>query len=428
MAGRIDAKLAELGIIAAKTDGTHRQLRPLRRQRQPGRDLRPAPHHRRQGRRKPASSAASSRSNRVRRRRGIRFINVLVHLKTACGGDLDRVRRVVRLGGFIACTPEFSQQAQVMNGASDLAVAVFGEARPARAHHHRRGGTAARRLGRGRRDVRDPLMPDGSAALTLTLHPRIADIAAADWDACAGNRQSLRQPRLPLARSKTAARPARAPAGCRSTRRCATRPARWSRWRRCTPSRTATANTCSTTAGRTPSTAPAATTIPNCRSRSRSARSPARACCCRPGAGISAAALAGALEQACRELNLSSVHVTFCPEAEWTALGEAGWLQRLGMQFHWENDGYASFEDFLAALSSRKRKVLRRERRDANAAGLTFLALTGADLTEARMGRVLPLLHLDRGPQMGQRLSDAPLLFAAGRAPGRQGRADDGRA
>lgn len=55
------------------------------------------------------------------------FINVLVHLKTACGGDLDRVRRVVRLGGFIACTPEFSQQAQVMNGASDLAVAVFGE-------------------------------------------------------------------------------------------------------------------------------------------------------------------------------------------------------------------------------------------------------------------------------------------------------------
>ena len=56
------------------------------------------------------------------------FINVLVHLKAACGGDLDRVRRVVRLGGFIASPPEFTQQAQVMNGASDLAVAVFGEA------------------------------------------------------------------------------------------------------------------------------------------------------------------------------------------------------------------------------------------------------------------------------------------------------------
>ncbi len=56
------------------------------------------------------------------------FINVLVHLKAACGGDLDRVRRVVRLGGFIAAPSEFDQPAQVMNGASDLAVAVFGEA------------------------------------------------------------------------------------------------------------------------------------------------------------------------------------------------------------------------------------------------------------------------------------------------------------
>ena len=56
------------------------------------------------------------------------FINVLVHLKAACDGDLDRVRRVVRLGGFVASPPEFTQHAQVMNGASDLAVAVFGDA------------------------------------------------------------------------------------------------------------------------------------------------------------------------------------------------------------------------------------------------------------------------------------------------------------
>jgi enamine deaminase RidA (YjgF/YER057c/UK114 family) len=56
------------------------------------------------------------------------FINVVAQLKVAAEGDLDRVRRVVRLGGFIACTPDFTQQAQVMNGASDLAVAVFGEA------------------------------------------------------------------------------------------------------------------------------------------------------------------------------------------------------------------------------------------------------------------------------------------------------------
>jgi enamine deaminase RidA (YjgF/YER057c/UK114 family) len=56
------------------------------------------------------------------------FINVLAQLKAACGGDLDRVRRVVRLGGFIACSSDFEDHAVVMNGASDLAVAVFGEA------------------------------------------------------------------------------------------------------------------------------------------------------------------------------------------------------------------------------------------------------------------------------------------------------------
>jgi enamine deaminase RidA (YjgF/YER057c/UK114 family) len=56
------------------------------------------------------------------------FINLLVHLKAACGGDLSRVKRVVRLGGFIAAPSEFKDHALVMNGASDLAVAVFGEA------------------------------------------------------------------------------------------------------------------------------------------------------------------------------------------------------------------------------------------------------------------------------------------------------------
>ncbi len=53
--------------------------------------------------------------------------NVLTHLRAACGGDLDRVRRVVRLGGFIASPPGFTQHALVMNGASDLAVEVFGD-------------------------------------------------------------------------------------------------------------------------------------------------------------------------------------------------------------------------------------------------------------------------------------------------------------
>ncbi|MCQ8279525.1 RidA family protein [Acetobacteraceae bacterium KSS8] len=55
------------------------------------------------------------------------MVNVLAQLDAALGGDLSRVKRVVRLGGFIACTPDFTQHATVMNGASDLAVAVFGE-------------------------------------------------------------------------------------------------------------------------------------------------------------------------------------------------------------------------------------------------------------------------------------------------------------
>jgi enamine deaminase RidA (YjgF/YER057c/UK114 family) len=55
------------------------------------------------------------------------LINVLVHLKAAAG-DLGRVKRVLRLGGFIACLPEFTQHAVVMNGASDLAVEIFGDA------------------------------------------------------------------------------------------------------------------------------------------------------------------------------------------------------------------------------------------------------------------------------------------------------------
>ena len=56
------------------------------------------------------------------------LVNVLAQLRAACGGDLDRVRRVLRLGGFIAAPPEFTDHARVMNGASDLAVEVFGEA------------------------------------------------------------------------------------------------------------------------------------------------------------------------------------------------------------------------------------------------------------------------------------------------------------
>lgn len=54
-------------------------------------------------------------------------INIIAQLKAACGGDLDRVQRIVRLGGFVNSTPEFGDQPKVINGASDLMVAVFGD-------------------------------------------------------------------------------------------------------------------------------------------------------------------------------------------------------------------------------------------------------------------------------------------------------------
>jgi hypothetical protein len=79
----------------------------------------------------------------------------------------------------------------------------------------------------------------------------------------------------------------------------------------------------------------------------------------------------------------SGVHVTFATEPEFRLLGELGYLQRTDQQFHWENAGFATFEDFLAALTARKRKTIRRERHDALANGITVHWLTGSDLTEA---------------------------------------------
>ncbi len=98
-------------------------------------------------------------------------------------------------------------------------------------------------------------------------------------------------------------------------------------------------------------------------------------------AGTREALIAGMIEVA-RRLGVSSLHITFPTEAEWLALGSAGLLQREGEQFHWLNRGYGSFEDFLAALSSRKRKNIRKEREAALAGGLDILTLTGKEIEE----------------------------------------------
>ena len=81
------------------------------------------------------------------------------------------------------------------------------------------------------------------------------------------------------------------------------------------------------------------------------------------------------------QTGVSSLHVNFPVEAEWQAMGEMGLLLRQDMQFIWRNDGYQTFDDFLAALSANRRKTIRRERRDAQA-DLDIRVLTGAQITE----------------------------------------------
>lgn len=91
-------------------------------------------------------------------------------------------------------------------------------------------------------------------------------------------------------------------------------------------------------------------------------------------------ALIAAARQVARQLGVSSWHVLFPSPDDQADLSEAGLLRRQDIQFIFENDGYATYDDFLAALSSRKRKALRKERQAAQA-GLTIEALTGEQLT-----------------------------------------------
>ncbi|MCC6890751.1 MAG: N-acetyltransferase [Hyphomicrobiales bacterium] len=139
-------------------------------------------------------------------------------------------------------------------------------------------------------------------------------------------------------------------------------------------------------------------------------------------------ALADSLADICRRSHASSVHVTFLTEEEWQLLGARGYLQRTHRQFHWTNAGYASFDDFLASLSSRKRKTIRRERQDAVAAGIAIDWLTGSDLTE-RMWDTFFEFYMDTGSRkwgrpyltrsfyslIGERMRDKILLVMARR-------------
>ncbi|MGJ3649448.1 GNAT family N-acetyltransferase [Sphingomonas sp. GlSt437] len=140
-----------------------------------------------------------------------------------------------------------------------------------------------------------------------------------------------------------------------------------------------------------------------------------------------APALIGAIEAVVDQNELSSAHATFVAPEQLPLFEAAGWLIRRGVQFHWHNEGYASFDDFLAALASRKRKAIRKERAAA-AEGLTIRHLTGSDLTEAawdafwifyqdtgsrKWGR--PYLTREFFSLLGERMADKVLLMIAER-------------
>ncbi len=103
-----------------------------------------------------------------------------------------------------------------------------------------------------------------------------------------------------------------------------------------------------------------------------------------PDAALSEAfsALANGAIDAANAMKLSSLHITFLNqiEAEKLAAENNDWITRHGLQFHWHNQSFENFDDFLGLMASRKRKSIRRERREIHAQGVTFQHLTGDDL------------------------------------------------
>jgi predicted N-acyltransferase len=120
-------------------------------------------------------------------------------------------------------------------------------------------------------------------------------------------------------------------------------------------------------------------------------------------AGV-AATLAAALETICREERLSSAHVNFCLPDEVEALAARGWQRRTGCQYHWTNGGFASFDDYLESLRSKRRNQVRRERRAVAEEGVEITAYTGDEIPDALFPTMYALYRatVDRLP-WGQR-------------------------
>jgi|TARA_A100001391_G_scaffold44223_3_gene25792 predicted N-acyltransferase len=112
--------------------------------------------------------------------------------------------------------------------------------------------------------------------------------------------------------------------------------------------------------------------------------------------------LIGALCALPERLGIASLHVTFCSGDESRAMEDAGFLPRTGIQYHWYNRGYDSFDDFLGALNSRKRKNLRKERKQVRDAGYSFEVLSGDDLKAAHWDRFYAFYHDTSDRKWGQ--------------------------
>ena len=139
-------------------------------------------------------------------------------------------------------------------------------------------------------------------------------------------------------------------------------------------------------------------------------------------------ALIAGMVEVVRQHKLSSLHINFPEESEFEAFGAAGFLQRIGQQFHWTNNGYRDFDDYLAALNSRKRKAVKKERRESLLGGIEIDTLTGSDLTEKAWDAFYKLYlgtsdrkwgsaYLTRRffSMLGERMPDKVVLFMARR-------------
>lgn len=140
------------------------------------------------------------------------------------------------------------------------------------------------------------------------------------------------------------------------------------------------------------------------------------------------AGLAEGLKLVTDKLGVSSAHVTFANEPDVATLEAAGFLHRTDQQFHFFNDGFSTYDDFLATLASRKRKAMKKERREALVDGISIDWLTGKDITESawddffafymdtggrKWGR--PYLNRQFFSLIGERMADDILLVMAKR-------------